>query len=264
MGKSKGSPLKVILTHDVDWPPRGPGSDHVLARRERFDATTLDRVVREGFNPYNNIDLLMDLERDNGQRSTFFFRPLYDDGTPVSEYSDSIRKLVAGGWEVGVHLNDASSLESVRMERDIVGRVCGASPIGCRVHYLRVEASSHEYIKRAGFGYDSSVMYARDEITPRNAGFLMKDGLVVFPITIMDAYLFSYVRVPEERVVEVFESALERCADRGFMTVVWHDSSVLMKGGRAYTQVCEMLASREDVRCVTAREAYLEASGEKN
>ena len=246
----------MILTHDIDWPPAGPGPDHVRARRDRFDPAIIARVQKEGFNPYNNIAVLMDLEKANGLRSTFFFRPKYDDGTPVSAYSDEIRNLQSGGWEVGAHINDAGSLESVSTERNLLGEVCGAPPLGCRVHYLRLAPKSHSYIKEAGFEYDSSLVYSKDEVSPRNAGYQTIGGLVVFPITIMDAYVFTYMKVPEEKVPALFNSAIASCMDRGYMTVLWHDSSILMKGGRAYPRICELLASRDDVECMNAREAY--------
>jgi len=33
---SGGKVVKVILTHDIDYPPQGPGLEHILARRDRF------------------------------------------------------------------------------------------------------------------------------------------------------------------------------------------------------------------------------------
>jgi hypothetical protein len=249
--------LKIILTHDIDWPPAGPGLNHVLARRDRFDASTIEKAVREGFNPYNNIDLLMEMEGSRGLRSTFFFRPRYDDGTPVASYADSIRKLESEGWEVGVHVNDSRSLESLLSERREVGSYCSEPPRGCRAHYLRLDKESHSYMRRAGFDYDSSLMFSKTEILPKNAGFFTVDGLVVFPITIMDTYLFTYMGVSEENVVEVVDGAIDTCIDRQCMTILWHDSSLLMKGGRVYSQLCELVAARDDVECMTARDALL-------
>jgi peptidoglycan/xylan/chitin deacetylase (PgdA/CDA1 family) len=249
--------LKIILTHDVDWPPAGPGLEHILARRNRFDTATIEKTINEGFNPYNNVDLLMEMEESHGLRSTFFFRPKYDDGTSAASYAGAIQKLITKGWEVGAHINDSGSFESILSERREVGACCGKLPIGCRAHYLRLSEGSHSYMRRAGFAYDSSLMFVKDQISPRNAGFLLRDGLVVFPITIMDAYLFTYMRVPEEKVTQIFDDAIRTCKDRQYMTVLWHDSSVLMKGGRTYSQLCERLATRDDVECVKAYDAFL-------
>ena len=260
--QTKDGKLKVILTHDIDWPPGGPGLAHVLARRDRFDAQTVERVIKEGFNPYNNIKRLMEIEDSHGVRSTFFFRPRYDDGTSVSSYADVIKELQAHSWEVGAHLNDASSIQSISSERDQIASVEGQAPIGCRVHYLRLQKESHSYMRKAGFSYDSSLMYSRDKVDSRSSGFLTKEGMTIFPITIMDAYLFTYMKVPEEKIAHVFDEAVRICKNRTYMTVLWHDSSLMMKGGRMYPEVCEMLATREDVEIVTARDAFLSALAE--
>lgn len=113
-------PLRIILSHDIDWPPNGPGANHVLARKERFDEKVISRVIKEGFNPYNGISELMDIEKTAGVRSTFFFRPVYDDGVLAEAYEDSMKALLKGGWEIGVHINDAGTLESILREKKAV------------------------------------------------------------------------------------------------------------------------------------------------
>lgn len=235
---------------------------HILARKNRFDTPTVEKAIKEGFNPYNNIERLMEIEDSHGVRSTFFFRPRYDDGTSVSSYTDAIKELQAHGWEVGAHLNDATSIQSISSERDKIASVEGQAPVGCRVHYLRLQEQSHSYMRKAGFSYDSSLMYSKDEVTSRSSGFLIREGMVIFPITIMDTYLFTYMKVPEEKITHVFDEAVRICKNRTYMTVLWHDSSLMMKGGRMYPEVCEMLATREDVEIVTARDAFLSASAE--
>jgi peptidoglycan/xylan/chitin deacetylase (PgdA/CDA1 family) len=246
-------PLMVIVTHDVDWPPAGPGVDHVLARRERFDDSVISMVTKEGFNPYNCIFELMDIEEAVGIKSTFFFRPRYDDGTLVDAYQDTIRALVKGGWEIGVHINDASTFESIKEEKRAVETPAGKT-LGSRVHYLKVNDPS--LLEAAGFAYDSSFMYSRNGIDVRNTGFFNWGKLIVFPITIMDAYLFSYMRVREENVVATVDKAADVAGEKGFMTILWHDCSIKMKGGRMYPKVLEALSSRENTKLMRGIDAY--------
>jgi hypothetical protein len=246
-------PLRIIITHDVDWPPAGPGVDHVLARRERFADDVILKVAKEGFNPYNCIFELMDIEEAIGFRSTFFFRPRYDDGTLVDAYQDTIRALVKGGWEIGVHVNDASKFESIKEEKRAVETVAGET-LGSRVHYLKVNDPS--FLEAAGFAYDSSVMFSRNDIDARNTGFFNWGKLVVFPITIMDSYLFSYMRVREENVVATVDKAADTAVEKGFMTLLWHDCSIKMKGGRMYPKVLEALSSRENTKLMRGIDAY--------
>ena len=56
---------------------------------------------------------MMEIEEKYGVRSTFFFRPLYDDGSKVDGYSKIMSKLLSGGWEVGLHCNGTSTLQEV-------------------------------------------------------------------------------------------------------------------------------------------------------
>jgi len=244
--------LYVFLSHDVDWSRRGPGVGHVLARCDRFEGWVVERVLREGFNPYFNVPDVMDVEEGFGVRSTFFFRPVYDDGLDVSCYGDVIRDLVSGGWEVGVHVNDASSVESLVNEKRVVEGVSGVGVVGCRVHYLRVCVDDYWMFREAGFRYDSSFKVFRDRIDVADMGYRFIHGVLVFPITIMDAYLFTYMRVPEDRVVRVVEDAIDLALrhDKKVVTILWHDCSLKMRGGRMYGRVVEMLASRDDVRVV--------------
>jgi peptidoglycan/xylan/chitin deacetylase (PgdA/CDA1 family) len=67
-------PIKIILTHDVDWPPQGPGIEHILARRDKFSDEIILKTIREGYNPYFGIPDIMDLEEKYGSKSTFFFK----------------------------------------------------------------------------------------------------------------------------------------------------------------------------------------------
>jgi len=250
------SSLKVILTHDIDWPLSGPGIEHILARKERFDEEIISRVIKEGYNPYLNISDLMEIEEKYGVKSTFFFRHKYNDDTPVDTYGETIKNLVKHGWEIGVHINDARTLNSIRMEKDSVEHIAGTKIYGSRVHYLNIKLEDLSLIEEAGLVYDSSVTFCKDAIDTKNTGYFKVGKLVVFPITIMDAYLITYMRVPEERIIEVINRAVMTAASKGFMTILWHDSSLKMKGGRMYPSILEFLTSKENIELVRGTDAY--------
>ncbi len=251
----------VLLTHDVDWPKHGPGLKHVLARRGRFSPEVIEAAVKKGLNPYYGIWRVAELEEGFGFRSTFFFRPRYDDGTGVECYEDDIKDLVRGGWEIGVHLNSVASAEDVATQVRAVESLLppGTHVVGCRVHYLRIGVSDYWKLREAGLEYDSSLKAFKDRVSEEDMGFRVIDGVVVFPITIMDAYLFTYMHVSEDRVVSVVEEALRRAeslpSKPKIVTILWHDSAVNMVGGRAYGKVLEHLHRRDGVkvlRCVNA------------
>lgn len=248
--------VKVIMTHDIDWPLRGPGRHHILQRKERFDEQTISRLDRDqDYNPYYGIPEIMKLEEKHGMRSTFFFRPAYDDGSPVDQYREAMRKLADGGWEVGVHINDADLLSSISKEKEAVERAAGGPVHGSRVHYLKIRPDDLFLLEKAGLKYDSSTSFSKDSLDKRNTGYFTRGDLIVFPITLMDAYIFTYMRVPEEKIVDLVGKALELASGSGFMTILWHDNSLKMKGGRMYSKVLEFLAS-SDVEVLRGIDAY--------
>lgn len=248
----------VFLSHDVDWPKQGPGVNHILARKSRFPEDIIQKVLKKGYNPYYNIPEIMSAEEAAGIRSTFFFRPLYDDGTDVHCYKDDIADLIKGGWEVGVHLNSANTAEEIKKQKKMIEKIIGGRAAGCRVHYLRVNEESFENIAKAGFLYDSSLVYSKDRIDPRNMGYTTKNSLIIFPITLMDAYMFTYMKIKEEEVLKVVEDALNKALNENIdiITILWHTGSVQMKGGRAFFKLAEFLASRDYVEVIRGIDAY--------
>ena len=162
----------LILTHDVDWPIQGPGVEHVLARKDRFASEIIAKVEK--------------------------------DGSIVNGYSQIMRNLLSGGWEVSLHCNSTSSLQEVNGEKSAIERASGQAVLGSRVHYLKVAECTFANLSAAGIKYDSSLSFNKEQIDKRNTGFLFKNDLVVFPVTFMDAYLFSYMHQSEETVTHFF------------------------------------------------------------
>ncbi len=248
----------LVVTHDVDWPRNGPGTAHILARRSRFDEAVISKVMSEGFNPYYGVPAVMEFEERFGVRSTFFFRPEYDDGSQVQEYADTVKTLVANGWEVGLHANSTATVEEVVAEKEALERIIGKPVFGSRVHYLRVSANTFSNLAGAQIKYDSSLTFAKEKIDPRNSGCLFKNGVVVFPITFMDAYLFTYMGLTEKTIIKFVLKKMEELFDLGvqIMTLLWHDNSVMMKGGRVYSDLMEKLASNLNVTFLKGIDAF--------
>jgi peptidoglycan/xylan/chitin deacetylase (PgdA/CDA1 family) len=252
-----GEKISVIMSHDVDWPLRGPSRQHILQRKDRYDDAVIKRVIEDNnYNPYFGVRDIMEIEDKYGIRSTFFFRPLYDDGSSVEEYRETIEKLLSAGWEVGVHINEADLLSSIEREKRALEKVANRSMLGSRVHYLKIRQDDLFLLEKAGIKYDSSVCFSKDKIDRRNTGFFAVGNLIVFPITIMDTYLFTYMHVPEEHVVDKVKDAIELAGHGGIATLLWHDNSVNMKGGRMFKSVVDYLAGRDDVEVLRGIDAY--------
>ena len=89
-------------------------------------------------------------------------------------------------------------------------------------------------------------------------GYQQIDGIIEFPITLMDAYLFTYMKISEDKIVSIVEKTLNSCrkldSDFNVMTILWHDNVLKMKGGRMYEKILEFLSNQEDVKMVSGIE----------
>jgi len=247
----------LVLTHDVDWGFKGPGVKHILDRRDRFESHVIDRVVNEGFNPYFGVPYVVEVEERLGVRSTFFFRSFYDDSSTVVEYEGVVKDLERGGWEVGLHFNSVD-VESIQVEKKLLESL-GVRIYGCRGHYLRVPKDGVQALSGLGFLYDSSLMPSPRDCSSANAGFIRYGNFIEFPVTLMDAYLFTYNKLSEDIVIPYIVECLNRLKNLGVhvATILWHDSSILMKGGRVYPKLLEeLMAKFEDMEFVRGIDAY--------
>jgi peptidoglycan/xylan/chitin deacetylase (PgdA/CDA1 family) len=257
-------PIRVFLSHDVDWGKAGAPIPHILARRNRFDEAVLENLEEE--NPYQNIDEILEIEEGYGLRSTFFFRTRMDSkhspsAYDIQEYRSDIRGMIAGGWEVGLHSDPMSSgnLDRLREEKSTLEEVAGTRVSGNRTHYTIDEANHGQLLDNLaalGFGYDSSIKYNRDILTERDLGYFVRKRMPVFPIGLMDALMFRGL-VEEEQVLKKVKEAV--CLCRGLpskraLTMIWHNCSLKMKFGRRYSEVVEYLASEETLEIVTGIE----------
>lgn len=243
--------LYVFLSHDVDWRKKGPSKEHILARKDRFENNVIKDLDRS--NPYYNIPKIMEIEERLGIKSTFFFRTKYEGGD-LAEYEDDIASLVGGGWEVGLHCDpeSVSDIEKIRQEKLSLERLTKGKVLGNRVHYLKFRNDLPRLLQTLGFSYDSSVRNTKDQITKSEMGYSKIGKMVEFPVTLMDAYLFTYMKLSESQIIPTFQKTIDLAATLDYkvkaITVLWHDNVLQMMGGRMYEKIAEYLAGKEDVK----------------
>ncbi len=245
----------IFLSHDVDWRRQGAPIEHILARKDRFDDSAIKDIHIK--NPYYNIPDIMSLEEKFGVRTTFFFRTVYENGNYL-DYEDDIRSLIKGGWEVGLH-SDPSSVEDIHKlqeEKTLLENLTREKILANRVHYLKINSELPQKLQSLGFVYDSSVKKFKDRIEQEDMNYYKVDKLIEFPITLMDAYLFTYMKVEENDIIDVFDQMLEMGKtaslknDFNIISVLWHDNVLKMKGGRMYEKILEYLTSQDNVKIV--------------
>ena len=239
----------VFLSHDVDWRKQGPGSEHILARKERFDQQLFKKTPLEKM--YYNFPEFMEIEEKFGTKSTFFFRTTYENGN-VFDYEDEIKLLNNEKWEIGLHLDPSSvnDIEKISKEKNIIEEIAHCKILGNRVHFLKTDKQLQEKLNKLGFIYDSSVKKIKDDYK-EDIGYYIQDKIIEFPITIMDAYLFTYMKIKEEKIISLFNDILKYSrkenTEFNIISLLWHDNVLKMKGGRMYPKILEFLSSQDDV-----------------
>ena len=120
------------------------------------------------------------------------------------------------------------------MEKKTLEYVLNASVYGSRVHNLNIKIEDLPILAKAGFKYDSSITFNKYDVDLKNTGFFNARGILEFPITIIDAYLFTYMKASEGKVLSYIDKALNIGLNSEFITILWHDCSIKMRGGRVY------------------------------
>lgn len=234
---------KIFLSHDVDWQKNIP-KEHILKRSNRFEQSVLDKLHLN--NPYDNILEYMDIEKSLGVKSTFFFRTKYETGSYL-DYEDEIHELIKGGWEVGLHSDYTSVSSHIKLlqEKQDLEILTKKKIIGNRVHYLEFHNDLPRILNSLGFKYDSSLRIPKHEILIQSS--LNIDGILELPITWMDAYLFTYMKIKEHNLIDVFRDTLRssKSMNNSILTLIWHSNVLQMIGGRMYKEILEYLLSEK-------------------
>ena len=239
----------IFLSHDVDWRLQGPPVEHILERKDRFEQELFENTKPE--NLYRNIPEYMEIEEKFDVRSTFFFRTFYENGN-LLDYEDDIKQLQKLDWEIGLHTDPSSinDLDKIRLEKEKLESISGKQIIGNRVHYLNYNSELPEKLEKLGFSYDSSLRHSKNIIDEKEMGYSRINGIIEFPVTLMDAYLFTHMKIQEDGIIPEFQKTLDlgrSLSENNVISVIWHDNVLKMKGGRMYKQILEFLTSQDDV-----------------
>jgi len=245
--------LYIFLSHDVDWRKQGPPKEHVIARSYRFENLILDKVYSE--NLYYNFPEIMDLEEGFGIRSTFFFRTRYENGNYL-DYEEEIKSLINKNWEIGLHTDGQSikNLDLIKKEKSDLEILTKKPIVGNRVHYLNFDNELPLKLFQSGFTYDSTMKKYKDRISIDDMNYSKVNGIIEFPITIMDTYLFTYLGVTEKNILQIFKEFISTAMDTNnsenikIITLLWHDNVLKMKGGRKYKDILEFLVSKNNIQ----------------
>jgi peptidoglycan/xylan/chitin deacetylase (PgdA/CDA1 family) len=142
-------------------------------------------------------------------------------------------------------------IKKIKKEKENLEKLSNSKIFGNRVHYLSNDPQLQKKLSELDFIYDSSNRNTKNTITSEDIGYREIDKIIEFPVTIMDAYLFSYMDISEEKIISIIKKTLNssRQLDLDFnvMTILWHDNVLKMKGGRKYPKILEFLSTQDDV-----------------
>jgi len=231
----------VCLTHDVDTIFRS--AREVFARRSRFSRADILKHLFRVSNLYNNIYRICEVEDAYKLRSTFFI-PV--NLFPIEKMLDEIKYLRDGGWEVGFHsvIENIQPFSIVKMSLEFLEEEFSLKVYGVRAHYLRVNNDIIRMYSKLGLIYDSS--YRVESLDSK--GFLkLPEGLWELPIAIMDTDVFGRLMLSEKSAWKYITAKIEKLVKSGYkvITILFHQESFRMKGGRLYSRLIDWLWEKE-------------------
>jgi len=243
--KVEGKQAIIILTHDVDSVRRP--LRHVLQRRSRFKLKDLLKHLLGLDNLYNNILRVVEFEESLGVKSTFFVPvQLF----PLEEVESDLRDIARRGWEIELHyVFEPIQPESLfRLQREYLEEALNIKVRGVRVHNLQISDKLLDLFSEEGLIYDSSL---RCEQVRRLTPFRIREKLIEIPIGVMDADLFGRLHMSERRAYRYVMQKIEKAIAAGekVFTLLFHQESFRMIGGRIYRDILEELHKREYIMC---------------
>jgi peptidoglycan/xylan/chitin deacetylase (PgdA/CDA1 family) len=241
--------MKIILTHDADSIKKP--FRHIWRRRDRFSTGDLLRSALRTRNLYNNIEDLASLEERHGFHSTFFIPAFLFN---IDEVSDTLRSIKNSGWEVQLHYvhHPTQSEGLFRVQKEYFKHKIG-SVEGVRTHNLEVSNETLEMFRKDGIVYDSS--YRRETVGTYDV-YRIKGHLREIPVGIMDTDVFGRLMLDENEASRYILWKIQKAREEKarYFSILFHQESYRMKGGRLYKELIGYLAKKgyEAQRCIDA------------
>lgn len=245
-----GKPFAVVLTHDVDNPPKYAFSRCLknMAKSCLCGGTGLNKSIKllyDSFSrrkdPYWSFSDFIDMERRFGAKSTFYvisdstngrYDPYYKLKGRLTQH---LRSVLADGWEVGLHGSYDSYLDGNMLifQKRSLEKAIDKKITGLRQHYLRICTDmTYRVQSHADFIYDTSLGY-NEEIGFRAglaAPFFPYDHdmcgpfrILELPLAVMDGSLFEFAKLDGDGAIQRIKEIIDNTEKVGGMLVVlWH------------------------------------------
>ncbi|SMO83123.1 DUF7033 domain-containing protein [Gracilimonas mengyeensis] len=233
------SPLAVFLSHDIDKIKSGWLEEAFTALKQgrilpglKYAATKVS-----GKDPWDNVLEILQLEKELGVSSTWFFIPEQGNGNadyPLRQIEPFAEPILNQKGELALHgsLYSAASGKKLLQEKEMFPR----SITGNRFHYLKFEPKKFtEVLEKSKLDYDSSLGFAEHvgfrngfcfPFQPYHISQKKPADFFEFPLMVMDATLRqkNYMGDHPERMKEVNKVIKEVKKFSGMLSILWHNN----------------------------------------
>jgi hypothetical protein len=269
--------MKIIISHDVDhitvWEHR---KDLIIPKflgRNIIELMSGIISAKESClrffslfkNKWHNIEELIDFDGKKFIPSTFFIAIANGLGLSYSikDAEFWIKKTLQKKFDVGLHGIGFDNSKNIKNEYNIFKKISKLNDFGIRMHYLRNNDNTVEYLNNAGYIYDSTLFELRN---PFKVGDIWE-----FPLHIMDSYLFHKNSRWQNQTLEQVKDKTKRKIEEAckkdikYFTILFHSSSFnnsFSNWKNWYTWVIEYLKNN-GFEFINYREAIKELENKK-
>ncbi len=196
--------------------------------------------------PWWNFEYLIDLEKELGIRSTFFFlhsrnkkldsKYRFDD----DKIALLINRLEQDGFEVGLHGSYESYINAdfLKDEYNRLYSVLGKNPVGIRQHFLRYQTPDSAVIQEnVGLKYDNTLTFAEHEgyrngyCYPFHPYDFKNDRMLsiwMIPLTIMEVTILQYRKLSFDNFRKIIDHQISEAKKfGGLISLLWHNCRLL-------------------------------------
>jgi len=228
--------VKVIISHDVDhisagehWAdltiPKFMVRTLVEKLRGGIATREISRRLHETFvtGKWQNIDELMQFDREHGVQSTFFVGVNQGLGLSYPRWQAEywMKKILQSGFEVGVHGICFDKQVGIEREYLTFSKLSGLQNFGIRMHYLRKSSHTLELLAQTGYLYDTTCY---EFAAPFKVG-----DMIEFPLQIRESRMLyphsTFCTVPLNEAMDLTKRSIDLGlkARLPYLTILFHD-----------------------------------------
>lgn len=228
--------MKAIISHDID---HISVSEHLLkdsivpkyivrnsielANGKISLAEFLNRSLDLFKNKWQNIEELIAFNTSQKVPSSFFIGVQNGLGLSYSQAVAGfwISKIIESKAEIGLHGIEFESLEKISFEYELFKKFAQLNSFGTRMHYVRKNEHTFDYMQQAGFRYDSTEFAFKN---PYKIGNMWE-----FPFQIMDGWVIEKgkrwqtqtLAQAKENTIQIIDEAYSK--NLNYLGIDFHD-----------------------------------------